>query len=106
MKKICIVHIDYYLSCICQLFFNLFKILIAIYMQRFFMVKPCPKEMKCDVEVCFMLIFEIATFISTILNTSLPDPVTCMPSIALYCDACMQKFIAGSNWKIYDLQIS
>ncbi|KAL2490947.1 Chromophore lyase CRL [Abeliophyllum distichum] len=37
-------------------FFNLrcastyLQILTAIWMQRFFMVKPCPKEMKCDVE--------------------------------------------------------
>ncbi|CAA3014757.1 chromophore lyase CRL, chloroplastic [Olea europaea subsp. europaea] len=62
MKNFCIVHIEYYLSCICQLFFNLFKILIAIYMQRFFMVKPCPKEMKCDVEVSTYAIRDVEEY--------------------------------------------
>lgn len=32
------------------------KFLMALSLQRFFMVKPCPNEMKCDVEVGFKFI--------------------------------------------------
>ena len=28
-------------------------VLTVFWLQRFFMVKPCPKDLKCDVEVCF-----------------------------------------------------
>lgn len=29
------------------------KSLTVVFLQRFYMVKPCPKELKCDVEVDF-----------------------------------------------------
>jgi hypothetical protein len=32
------------------------------YRQRFYMVKPCPKEMKCDVEVNYLLVLDFELY--------------------------------------------
>jgi hypothetical protein len=33
--------------------------LVLVLVQRFYMVKPCPKEMKCDVEVNYLLVLDL-----------------------------------------------
>lgn len=36
--------------------------LVLVLVQRFYMVKPCPKEMKCDVEVNYLLVLDFELY--------------------------------------------